>query len=50
VNADGLDVDVGPPSRRQRRQNADGEIESPRAFLLYNFLEEREGRVQVRDH
>ena len=47
VSAEGVDVDVGPPSRRTRRQNADGEIESPRTFLLYNFMEERDGRYQV---
>ena len=34
--------------RRQPRQNADGESDSPRTILLYNFLEERDGRFQVR--
>ncbi len=47
VSADGVDVDVGPPTRRPKRQNAEGESESPRTFLLYNFLEERDGRIQV---
>ena len=48
LSPEGVDVDVGPPMRRQPRQNADGESDSPRTILLYNFLEERDGRFQVR--
>lgn len=41
-NPDGTLVDIGPPPRRPRRQNADGEPESIRTYLLYNFFEQRD--------
>jgi hypothetical protein len=47
LSAEGVDVDIGPPTRKPKRQNAEGEMESARTFLLYNFLEERNGRYQV---
>lgn len=44
ASADGIDVDVGPP-QRVRRQNADGEQTLVDRLLLYDFLEERDGRL-----
>ncbi len=36
---------MGPPPRRPRRANTDGELEFVERLLLYDFLEERDGRI-----
>eukprot|EP00096_Caligus_rogercresseyi_P013848 TRINITY_DN6444_c0_g1_i1.p1 TRINITY_DN6444_c0_g1~~TRINITY_DN6444_c0_g1_i1.p1 ORF type:complete len:417 (+),score=85.88 TRINITY_DN6444_c0_g1_i1:154-1404(+) len=40
ASADGESVDVGPPQRRQRRFNVDGDLSFIQRFLLYDFLEQ----------
>lgn len=40
VNKAGQEVDVGPPTRKVRRENADGELLNE--HLFYDFLEQRE--------
>ncbi|XP_040579046.1 E3 ubiquitin-protein ligase makorin-1 [Lepeophtheirus salmonis] len=44
ASADGKSVDVGPPQRRQRRFNVEGDLNFIRRFLLYDFLEQN-GRI-----
>lgn len=39
VSADGHEVDVGPPKRRQRRANADGELTLVQQLLIYDFVD-----------
>ena len=38
-------VDVGPPKKPIRRQNADGNLSLVQRLLLYDFLEERDGQL-----
>ena len=42
---DGKHVDVGPPPKPSKRQNADGDLNMMQRYLLYDFLEERNGRL-----
>lgn len=43
---DGTKADVGPPPR-QRRHNADGELEVLQQIILWDFLEERDNRLMI---
>ena len=43
----GKSIDVGPPQRRTRRENADGELSLVQRLIIYDFLEEREGRLML---
>ncbi|GLH14122.1 E3 ubiquitin-protein ligase makorin-1 [Gryllus bimaculatus] len=45
---DGTKADVGPPPR-QRRQNADGELEVLQQIILWDYLEERDNRLMMID-
>jgi hypothetical protein len=46
---DGVEVDVGPPPRRSRRQDENGEIEIVSRLLINDFLAERENREVVNE-
>lgn len=41
----GKTIDVGPPQRRTRRENAEGELSLVQRLIIHDFLEEREGRL-----
>lgn len=45
ADKDGRVVDVGPPKKPIRRQNADGNLSLVQRLLLYDFLEERDGQL-----
>lgn len=47
VDENGKEVDVGPPQRRPRRENADGEFDFVQRLLILDFIEQREGNLHL---